>query len=341
MRELLDGLRFAVVGATGLVGQEMLKILSENGVKQKNVRAFASAASAGRQLPYGTKGAHLLVEDTDEADFSGFDVALLAVEAEISALLSLRLAVLGVLVVDNSSRWRMDPKVPLVVPEVNAERIADFRQLGIIANPNCATIQMLVALKPLHDAFYARKVVACTYQSVSGAGLAGTRALEHELAGGFSHEPFVAPIAGNVIPLIGSLPDKYGQTSEEEKMMAESRKILHSGLKVSATCVRVPVVTGHGVAVHVLFDQRVDMVRVLELLAAAPGVRLGETLEHATPSILGASDDVVVARIRRDPGMHKHKGLAFWCVANNVRKGAALNAVQIVAEWRKQGFGPK
>lgn len=340
MHAELKGLKFAVIGATGMVGQEMLNILNEKGVLQQNVQAFASLASAGKKVPYGRSGSRLLIRDTDTANFAGFDVALLAVEADISAKLAPWLAKQGLLVVDNSSHWRMDPRVPLVVPEVNPEAIAGHMAHRIIANPNCATIQMLVALKPLHDAFYARQVVACTYQSVSGAGMGGIRALEHELAGGYMHEPFVAPIAGNVIPLIGSLPDKYGSTSEEEKMMAESRKILHPRLKVSASCVRVPTKVGHGVAVHVLFDQPVDLTHVLELLAAAPGVRVGKTLEHATPLVLGASDDVVVARIRRDPGMHKTKGLAFWCMANNVRKGAALNAVQIVSEWRKQGYGP-
>lgn len=322
-----------------MVGREMLKVLAENGVPAELVGAFASGNSAGKKLPYGTD-AHLIVRDTALTNFKGYHVALLAVEAEVSKTLSPMLAKQNVLVVDNSSQWRMHKDVPLVVPEINPDDLWMSLRRGIIANPNCATIQMLMVLKPLHDKWGLKEVIAVTEQSVSGAGDNGVRVLAQETKGLAHHETtFVAAIAGNVIPQIGPI-QADGYTAEEEKIRLESRKILGlSKLKVSATCVRVPVVRKHSVVVHAVFRDFVDAFEANELLERVPGVRMAYTVEQSTPRNV-SGDDVVVSRLRESTAGPKRHGLEFWCTADNVRKGAALNAVQIVGEWQrlKQSF---
>ncbi len=339
MYEHLKDLRIGVVGATGLVGQEMLDVLAEHDVPAEHVQAFASASSHGKKLPYGS--GMIRVVDIDGADFKALDVALLAVEGYVAAELAPRITAKGALVVDNSSYFRLDKDVPLVVPEVNAEAIG-FAKKGIIANPNCSTIQMMVALAPLHRRFHALQVLATTFQSVSGAGRAGLAELERQKKRrGVEPEVFLAPIEGNVIPLVGDLRDD-GYSAEEQKMQNESRKILDSkSLRVSATCMRVPVAWGHMVDVKVLFDRHIDMDGVYDALMMAEGLLIEDGIYNLTPVSLGQkSNYVAVGRLRLDSALTRGKGLSFVCTADNVRKGAALNAVQIVAKWKELGFGP-
>lgn len=328
-----------IVGATGLVGGVMRSLLAERHFPLTRLRLFASARSAGRMIEW--QGVDIEVEDAATADLSGLDIALFSAGATASRALAPRFVEAGAVVIDNSSAWRMDPEVPLVVPEVNRGALA-ARPKGIIANPNCTTMVAMPVLKPLHDEAGLRRLVVSTYQAVSGGGLAGIAELEDQITKGAAGsaalafdgsavslpEPVVyaAPIAFNVVPLAGKLlGDDSGETDEDRKLRNESRKILDiPELAVSGTCVRVPVYTGHSLSINAEFAGAMSPQRAAELLALAPGVEL-----CAVPNPLSSAgaDLCQVGRIRRDPGVEN--GLALFVVGDNVRKGAALNAVQI------------
>ncbi len=332
--------RVAVVGATGAVGREMLKTLAERNFPVKEVAAVASGRSAGAQVSFGESV--LTVQSLEKFDFTGWDIGLFSPGASVSAVHAPRAAQAGCLVIDNTSHFRMEPDVPLVVPEVNPQALARIRR-GIIANPNCSTIQMVVALKPLHDRFGVRRVVVATYQSVSGAGKEGMDELWAESRAVFVNDPvkpehFTKQIAFNVIPHIDRFMDD-GSTKEEWKMTVETRKILDPEIKVFATCVRVPVFIGHAEAVHVEFAQPISVGEARAVLRAAPGVTVLDEREdggYVTPLDAQGEDATFVSRIRRDPTVEH--GLAFWCVSDNLRKGAALNAVQIAETVVAQGL---
>ena len=328
-----------IVGATGLVGGVMRQMLAERRFPVAGLRLFASARSAGRRLPWG--GVELEVEDAATADLGGLDLALFSAGATASRALAPRFVDAGAIVVDNSSAWRMDPDVPLVVAEVNPGAL-DRLPKGIVANPNCTTMVAMPVLKPLHDEAGLRRLVVSTYQAVSGAGLAGIAELEEQLRKGadasaslaFDGEAvpapapvvFPAPLAFNVVPLAGDLLDDGSEeTVEERKLRDESRKILDlPELAVSGTCVRVPVYTGHSLAVNAEFQRPLSPERAREVLADAPGVALAGV---PTPLRAAGSDPSFVGRIRRDPGVAH--GLALFVSGDNLRKGAALNAVQL------------
>ena len=326
-------LRFAVVGATGNVGREMLGILAERKIPAEAVHAVASERSAGAEVSYGED--HVLkVRDLDSYDFKSVDIALFSPGARVSAAHAPRAAKAGAVVIDNTSQFRMDKDVPLVVPEVNPEAIAHYDKRGIIANPNCSTIQMVVALKPLHDRARIKRVVVATYQSVSGAGRAAMDELFTQTRGIYVNdlpklEHFTKQIAFNCIPHIDIFMDD-GSTKEEWKMVGETRKILDPDIKVSATCVRVPVFIGHAEAVNVEFEGAISEAEARDALRKAPGIVV---LDHradegyVTPVEVVGEDAVYVSRIRRDTTVEH--GLSLWVVADNLRKGAALNAVQI------------
>jgi aspartate-semialdehyde dehydrogenase len=326
------GYRVAVVGATGAVGREILKTLAERQFPVSEVVALASPRSAGTEVSFGEKTV-LKVRNLETFDFSGWDLGLFSPGAAVSAVHAPRAAAAGCLVIDNTSQFRMEPDVPLVVPEVNPEALHKIRR-GIVANPNCSTIQMVVALKPLHDRFGIKRVVVATYQSVSGAGKDGMdelllqtrRSLVHDQ---IAPQEFTKQIAFNCIPHIDKFMED-GSTKEEWKMTMETRKILDPDIKVIATCVRVPVFIGHAEAVHVEFEEKVTVAEARTVLRAAPGVRVMDTREdggYMTPLECQGEDDTYVSRLRVDPTVEN--GLAFWCVSDNLRKGAALNAVQI------------
>jgi aspartate-semialdehyde dehydrogenase len=325
-----DGYRVAVVGATGQVGTLMLQLLRERSFPAREVVAFASERSSGRELEGG-----LVVRGLSEESIQGFDLALFSAGGSTSGEWAPRFAKAGAIVVDNSSRWRMHDDVPLVVSEVNPEALAGHH--GIVANPNCSTMQMVVALKPLYDAAGIKRLVISTYQAVSGTGrravdelLDQSHALLHERdigpPGEYAHQ-----IAFNALPHAGSFADGEDHTDEERKLMDETRKILDDpAIRVSATCVRVPVVTGHSEAVNVQTREPLSPERARELLAVAPGVTVLDDPSSARyPLAIDAAgkDDVFVGRIRRDPG--HERALDLWIVADNLRKGAATNAVQI------------
>ncbi len=332
-------LSVGIVGATGLVGGVMREMLVERGFPVAHLRLFASARSAGRRLPW--QGAELEVEDAATADLAGLDLALFSAGAKASRALAPRFVDAGAVVVDNSSAWRMDPDVPLVVSEVNPGAV-DRRPKGIVANPNCTTMVAMPVLKPLHDEARLRRLVVSTYQAVSGAGVAGIAELEEQLVKGtdgssalaFAGDAltapapvvFPAPLAFNVVPKAGDeLDDGSGETVEERKLRDESRKILDlPQLAVSGTCVRVPVYTGHSLAINAEFERALTPQRARELLADAPGVELADL---PTPLQSVGIDPSLVGRIRRDPGVEH--GLALFVSGDNLRKGAALNAVQI------------
>src|SRR5579883_2753509 len=327
------GFKVAVVGATGNVGREMLSILAERGIPVGDVTAVASERSAGGEVSYGEDDV-LKVEDLDRFDFEGIDIALFSPGAKVSAVHAPRAAKAGAIVIDNTSQFRMDPDVPLVVPEVNPGAIAQYKKRCIIANPNCSTIQMVVALKQLHDLAKIKRVVVATYQSVSGAGREAMDELFNQTRGIYVNDPvvkevFTKQIAFNVIPHIDVFMDD-GSTKEEWKMSVETRKILDPDIAVHATCVRVPVFIGHAEAVNVEFERPISVEQARAALKAAPGVSV---IDHrvdegyVTPQECPGEDPVFVSRIRRDPTV-KH-GLGLWVVADNLRKGAALNAVQI------------
>ncbi|HEX2119696.1 MAG TPA: aspartate-semialdehyde dehydrogenase [Acidimicrobiales bacterium] len=336
-----------IVGATGLVGGIMRTLLAERGFPVSALRAFASSRSAGRTIPWA--GGEVKVEDVATADFRGLDLALFAAGATLSKELAPKVAAAGVTVVDNSSGWRHDPDVPLVVAEVNPHAL-DSIPKGIVANPNCTTMVAMPVLKPLHDEAGLRRIVVSTYQSVSGAGVKGVAELEKqavevgpksaELAYDGSAvafpapEAFARPIAFNVLPLAGNLVDE--ETDEEHKFRHESRKILElPDLAVSCTCVRVPVYTGHSVSLNVEFERPLSTDRAAELLSSAPGVVLADV---PTPLAAAGTDPSYVGRIRRDPGAPN--GLALFVSGDNLRKGAALNAVQVAEALVARGRFP-
>ncbi len=330
------GYRVAVVGATGNVGRQMLTTLAEREFPADEVVALASERSVGVEVSYG-EDEELRVDDLASFDFKGIDIALFSPGASVSAVHAPRAAAAGCIVIDNSSRFRMEPDVPLVVPEVNPEAIAGFTKRNIIANPNCSTIQMVVALKPLHDLARIRRVVVATYQSVSGAGKAAMDELFDQTRAIYVNDPiakeqFTKQIAFNVIPHIDVFMED-GATKEEWKMAAETRKILAPDIAVIATCVRVPVFIGHAEAVHLEFERPVAVDEARDALRRAPGIsvidyRVDEG--YVTPAEASGEDPVYVSRLRADPTVAN--GLALWVVADNLRKGAALNAVQIAEE---------
>jgi aspartate-semialdehyde dehydrogenase len=334
--------RVAVVGATGAVGREMLKTLAERRFPAAEVAAVASGRSAGAEVSFGEK-AILKVQPLDSFDFRGWDIGLFSPGASVSAVHAPRAAAAGCVVIDNTSQFRMEPDVPLVVPEVNPHHLPKFSRRNIIANPNCSTIQMVVALKPLHDRFRIKRVVVATYQSVSGAGKEGMDELYNQSKATFVHDPikpeqFTKEIAFNCIPHIDKFMED-GSTKEEWKMAVETRKILDPDIKVIATCVRVPVFIGHAEAVNVEFENPVSVSDARSVLREAPGVTVVDHREdggYITPAECAGEDAVYVSRIRRDPTLES--GLAFWCVSDNLRKGAALNAVQIAEALIAQGL---
>ncbi len=328
------GYRVAVVGATGNVGREILNILAERQFPLDEVAAVASAKSTGDVIDFGESGKELRVRNLEHFDFSGWDMALFAVGSEASKIYVPKAAEAGCTVIDNSSLYRMDPDVPLIVPEVNPDAIAGYRKKNIIANPNCSTAQLVVALKPLHDAATIKRVVVSTYQSVSGAGKRGMDELFEESRNIFVGDTneadfFTKQIAFNVIPHIDSFLED-GSTKEEWKMMVETKKILGSKIKLSATCVRVPVFVGHSEAVNVEFENEISAEQAQEILREAPGVMLVDKREdggYVTPIEVVGEYATYVSRVRDDPTVDN--GLSLWVVSDNLRKGAALNAVQI------------
>ena len=327
------GYKVAVVGATGNVGREILQTLSERAFPVDEIVALASERSSGREVSFGEKNI-LKVKPLDDFDFKGFDVGLFSPGAKISAKYAPRAAKAGCVVIDNTSEFRMDPGIPLVIPEVNPEAIKLHTKSNIIANPNCSTIQMVMALKPLHDAAKIRRVVVSTYQSVSGAGKEGMDELFNQTRGIFVNDQvtpskFTKQMAFNVIPHIDIFTDD-GDTKEEWKMRVETNKILDPNIKVHATCVRVPVFVGHAESVNVELFNDLTLEKVRGLLRAMPAVTVIDhrTEEgYVTPVECAGDDMVYVSRIRKDPTVKY--GISFWCVSDNLRKGAALNAVQI------------
>ncbi|HET6234713.1 MAG TPA: aspartate-semialdehyde dehydrogenase [Acetobacteraceae bacterium] len=334
--------RVAVVGATGAVGREMLKTLAERNFPVSEVAALGSGRSTGSEVSFGDKQV-LTVKNLETFDFHGWDLGLFSPGAAVSAVHAPRAAEAGCIVIDNTSQFRMDHDVPLVVPEVNPHHLARFARRNIIANPNCSTIQMVVALKPLHDRFKIKRVVVATYQSVSGAGKEGMDELYAHTKSVFVHEQgppqqFTKEIAFNCIPHIDKFMDD-GSTKEEWKMVVETRKILDPDILVHATCVRVPVFIGHGEAVNVEFELPVTVNEGRAALRDGEGLQVVDHREdggYITPLECAGEDAVFVSRIRKDPTVAH--GLSFWCVSDNLRKGAALNAVQIAETLIAQGL---
>ncbi len=327
------GYRVAVVGATGAVGAELLNILAERDFPVDEVTALASSASLGKEVSFGDKQ-ELKVKVLDDFDFEGTDIALFSPGASVSKIHAPRAAEAGCVVIDNTSHFRMDPDVPLIVPEVNREALEGFRERNIIANPNCSTIQMVVALKPLHDTVRIKRVVVSTYQSASGKGRAAMDELFNQTKGIYETrqvEPkeFPKRLAFNVIPHIDSFLED-GSTKEEWKMVVETKKILDPGIEVSATCVRCPIFVGHAESVNVEFEHEMTVQDARDVLYEAPGIQLidkPDELFYATPLDCVGEFDVLVSRLRQDDSVPF--GLNMWVVADNLRKGAALNAVQI------------
>ena len=327
------GYRVAVVGATGNVGREMLSIMAERNFPADEVVALASSRSVGKEVSFGEDDI-LKIKDLETFDFRGIDIVLSSPGSKVSAVHSPRAAKAGAVVIDNTSHFRMDPDVPLVVPEVNQDAIAGYKKRGIIANPNCSTIQMVVALKPLHDLATIKRVVVSTYQSVSGAGREAMDELFTQTRGiyvndAMKREYFTKQIAFNCIPHIDVFMED-GTTKEEWKMAVETRKILGPEIAVVATCVRVPVFVGHSEAVNIEFEQPITADEAREVLRDAPGVIVIDKREaggYATPYEAAGEDATYVSRIREDGTVEN--GLALWCVSDNLRKGAALNAIQI------------
>ena len=328
------GYRIAIAGATGSVGREMVNILAEREFPADEIALLASSRSQGEQVEYGETGKMLKVQNIGHFDPAGWDMALFAIGSEATKVYAPKFAGAGCTVIDNSSLYRMDPDVPLIVPEVNPEAIAGYTRRNIIANPNCSTAQMVVALKPLHDAARIKRVVVATYQSVSGAGKTGMDELFEQSRNIFVGDPAVAQkftkqIAFNVIPHIDSFLDD-GSTKEEWKMVVETKKILDPRIKVSATCVRVPVFVGHSEAINIEFENELSAEQAQNILREAPGVMLIDKREdggYVTPVECVGEYATFISRVREDPTVEN--GLSLWCVSDNLRKGAALNAVQI------------
>jgi aspartate-semialdehyde dehydrogenase len=327
------GYRVVVAGATGNVGREMLNILAEREFPVDEIVALASRKSLGTEISFGDTT--LKTKDLEAFDFTGWDIALFAIGSEATKIYAPRTAAAGCVVIDNSSLYRYDAQVPLIVPEVNADAIFGYKNKMIIANPNCSTAQMVVALKPLHDRARIKRVVVSTYQSVSGAGKEGIDELWNQTKGIYVPGQEVAPkkfakqIAFNVIPQIGDFMDS-GDTMEEWKMVAETKKILDKSIKVTATCVRVPVFVGHSESVNVEFEDFLDWEEATDILRESPGVLVVDKREPAgyiTPIDCVGDYATYVSRIRQDSTIEN--GLSMWIVSDNLRKGAALNAVQI------------
>ena len=332
----------AVVGATGQVGAVMRRLLDERDFPMSQVRFLASARSAGTTLPW--RGTEIVVEDAATADLSGIDIALFSAGGATSRALAPAYAVSGAIVIDNSSAWRMDPDVPLIVSEVNPHALADVRK-GIIANPNCTTMAAMPVLKPLHVEAGLRRLIVSTYQAVSGSGLSGVEELDTQVRAAVTQDiaqlthdgsavdfpapvKYVRPIAFNVVPLAGSIVDDGSlETDEEQKLRNESRKILEiPDLLVSGTCVRVPVFSGHSLSINAEFERPITPERAMEVLAAAAGVAVTDV---PTPLQAAGADPSFVGRVRQDPSVPDGRGLALFVSNDNLRKGAALNAVQI------------
>jgi aspartate-semialdehyde dehydrogenase len=328
------GYRVVVVGATGNVGREMLNILHERQFPLDDIAVVASPRSTGNVIDFGDSGRELKVRNIEHFDFAGWDIALFAAGSAVSKEYAPKAAAAGCTVIDNSSLYRMDPDVPLIVPEVNAHAIDGYTKKNIIANPNCSTAQLVVALKPLHDRAKIKRVVVATYQSVSGAGKSGMDELfeqSRNIFVGDANEPafFTKQIAFNVIPHIDVFLDD-GSTKEEWKMVVETKKILDPSIKLTATCVRVPVFVGHSEAVNIEFENEISAQEAQEILREAPGVMLVDKREdggYVTPVEAVGEYATYISRVREDSTVEN--GLSLWCVSDNLRKGAALNAVQI------------
>ena len=327
------GYKVVVVGATGNVGKEMLNILAEREFPVDQIAALASRKSLGTEVSFGDKT--LKTQDLDTFDFTGWDIALFAIGSDATKIYAPKAASQGCVVIDNSSLYRYDPEIPLIVPEVNADDVVRYKNKMIIANPNCSTAQMVVALKPLHDRARIKRVVVSTYQSVSGTGKEAMDELWNQTKGmyvpGQEVEPKVYPkqIAFNVIPHIDVFLDS-GETKEEWKMVAETKKILDPKIKVTATCVRVPVFVGHSEAINIEFEDYLDWEEATDILREAPGVLVVDKREaggYITPVECVGEYATYISRIRQDSTIEN--GINIWCVSDNLRKGAALNAVQI------------
>jgi aspartate-semialdehyde dehydrogenase len=327
------GYKVVVAGATGNVGREMLNILAEREFPVDEIVALASRKSLGTEVSFGDKT--LTTKDLDTFDFSGWDIALFAVGSDATKTYAPKAAAAGCVVIDNSSLYRYDPEIPLIVPEVNPDAIEMYKNKNIIANPNCSTAQMVVALKPLHDRAKIKRVVVSTYQSVSGAGKEGIDELWDQTKGMYVPGQEVAPskftkqIAFNVIPHIDVFMDS-GDTKEEWKMVAETKKIVDPAIKVTATCVRVPVFVGHSESINIEFEEFLDEDEAREILRTAPGILVVDKREnggYVTPVECVGDFATFISRIRQDVTVEN--GLNLWCVSDNLRKGAALNAVQI------------
>ena len=337
----MSGYKVAIAGATGNVGREMLAILAERRFPVTEVVALASTRSIGKEVSFGEKT--LKCRALEHYDFSDADICLMSAGGAVSKEFSPKIAAKGCVVIDNSSAWRMDPNVPLIVPEVNAEAARGFVKKNIIANPNCSTAQLVVALKPLHDRAVIRRVVVATYQSVSGAGKDAMDELFSQTRAVFVSDPvepkkFSKRIAFNVIPHIDVFMDD-GSTKEEWKMVAETKKILDPKIKLTATCVRVPVFISHSEAVNIEFENPISADEAREILREAPGCLVIDRREpggYITPHEAAGEDATYISRIREDPTIEN--GLNLWCVSDNLRKGAALNAVQIAEVLANRGW---
>lgn len=334
------GYKVAVVGATGNVGREVLKTMAERNFPADQVVALASSRSVGMEISYG-EDKTVKAQDLATYDFTGTDIVLSSPGAKVSAEFSPKAAAAGAVVIDNTSQFRMDPDVPLVVPEVNPEALEGWRKKGIVANPNCSTIQMVAALKPLHAAAKIKRVVVSTYQSVSGGGKEAMDELFSQTRAIYVNDPivkekFTKQIAFNVIPHIDVFMDD-GSTKEEWKMVVETKKILDPAIKVSATCVRVPVFIGHAESINIEFENEITADEAREVLKNAPGVTVFDHRRdegYVTPEECAGEDAVYVSRIREDSTIEN--GLNIWVVSDNLRKGAALNTVQIAEELIKR-----
>jgi len=328
------GYRVVVVGATGNVGREMLNILAEREFPCDEIAAVASSRSQGSEIEFGETGKMLKVQNLENFDFTGWDIALFAAGSGPTKIYAPKAASQGCVVIDNSSLYRMDPDVPLIVPEVNPDAIDGYTKRNIIANPNCSTAQMVVVLKPLHDAAKIKRVVVSTYQSTSGAGKEGMDELFEQSRAIFVGDPvesrkFTKQIAFNCIPHIDVFLDD-GSTKEEWKMVVETKKILDPKIKVTATCVRVPVFVGHSESINLEFENELSAEQAQEILREAPGIMLVDKREdggYVTPIECVGDFATFVSRVRDDSTVDN--GIALWCVSDNLRKGAALNAVQI------------
>lgn len=326
------GYKVAVIGATGIVGHEIIATLAERNFPVDELIPLASRRSSGRPISFGDKD--ITVKALEDFDFKGVDIVLSSAGGHISEQFVPVATKAGAVVIDNTSHYRNDPDVPLIIPEINGDMIGDYKKKNIIANPNCSTIQMLMALKPLHDHAKVKRVVASTYQSVSGAGKDAMDELFNQCRKFFvndvlERQVFTKQIAFNVLPQIDSFMDG-GATKEEWKMAVETKKILGKDVKVTATCVRVPVFIGHGVAVNVEFENEIPPLEARRLWRDFEGVTVIDVeseMEYVTPIDIAGEDDVYISRVRADSTVDN--GLSFWCVADNIRKGAALNAVQI------------